>query len=259
MSRLLALLLLLHSSLAMADRLDLFSADFELYRGDTTLGGATVKLEAGEKDNCYVHSYIAKPSWLFRWATGSITERSEFCDIDGHLQPSFFRYHRSGVGADDENFTLSFDAEARIVTDHKGNQREWPDGGVDRLMVQLEALHMVDGMQFPIEEKQLEVTVIDDDRIKTYTLAVMDEEMVTVPAGKFRTIRVERINDPRKTTRFWVAPELNYRLVKVEQQRRDDPVLGFALKSLTQAPKPTPEPTAAPTPAEMPSTEPVLE
>ena len=33
-----------------------------------------------------------------------------------------------------------------------------------------------------------------------------------------------------KTTRFWVAPELDNLLVKVEQQRKDDPVIGLALK-----------------------------
>ncbi len=228
----LGMCLLAGTHTALAGRLDPFTADFHLYRGDSTLGTAQVSLQKLE-DGCYVHSYVAKPSWLFRWATGKISERSEFCQVGEHLQPRSFRYHRSGVGAGDENFSLSFDPDARTVTDHAGTTREWPDGGVDRLMVQLEALRLVDGMRFPVQERLLQVTVIDDDRIKEYTLAVTGEETISVPAGEFRTIRVERINDPKKTTRFWVAPELGYRLVKVEQQRRDDPVLGFALKSLS--------------------------
>ncbi|MGJ8668314.1 MAG: DUF3108 domain-containing protein [Oceanococcus sp.] len=237
------------ASLAPAKQLDLFVADFELYRGDSKLGTASVSLEKGEGD-CYVHSYTAKPSWLFRWATGSITERSEFCQVGTHLEPRFFRYHRSGVGAGDENFSLSFDPEKRLVTDHNGSEREWPEGGVDRFMVQLEALRLVEGMSFPVEERRLVVTVIDDDRIKQYTLAVTGEETITVPAGTFRTIRVERINDPKKTTRFWVAPELGYRLVKVEQQRRDDPVLGISLKALHPQPDASSEPDAETSAAE---------
>ena len=228
------LCLMAFTSVALANRLQPFEADFRLYRGDTTLGTASLSLQQKDKD-CFVHSYTAKPSWLFRWATGSITERSEFCREEDRLLPRFFRYHRSGVGADDENFSLTFDAEKRIVSDHKGVEREWPEGGVDRLMVQLEALRLVEDMQFPVEERRLIVTVVDDDRIKQYTLAVVGEETIQVPAGEFRTIRVERINDPKKTTRFWVAPELGYRLVKVEQQRRDDPVLGFALKQIRSA------------------------
>ena len=231
--------LLLASSFAQADRLDPYSAEFELYRGGTTLGDATLSLEQ-TSEHCFVHSYTAKPSWLFRWATGKVTERSEFCELEsGHLQPKFFRYHRSGIGADDENFSLDFDAEKRLVTDDKGVEREWPEGAVDRLMVQLEALRMVYGMPLPIQERRLNVTVVNDDDIKEYTLAVTGEETIKVPAGEFKTIRVERINDPKKTTRFWVAPELDYRLIKVEQQRKDDPVVGFALKSLPQALEPT--------------------
>lgn len=237
----LVVVLLMSSCAAMAGRLDPFSADFVLYRGDTTLGTATVSLAKGEGD-CYIHSYTAKPSWLFRWATGSITERSEFCAVGERLEPRFFRYHRSGVGAGDENFSLTFDPDTRIVTDHNGVEREWPQDGVDRLMVQLEALRLVEGMRFPVEERRLVVTVVDDDRIKQYTLAVVGEETVEVPAGSFKTIRVERIKDPKKTTRFWVAPDLGYRLVKVEQQRKDDPVLGFELKAISQ-PEITPDQT----------------
>lgn len=235
--RLLPVVLLLFAGAAQADRLEPFSANFRLYRGDTTLGSATLSL-VKDADNCFVHSYTAKPSWLFRWATGSITERSEFCVNDGRITPRFFRYHRSGVGADDENFSLTFDAQQQTITDHNGVERAWEDGAVDRLAVQLEALRLVEGMSFPVEERRLNVTVADDDRTKQYTLAVTGEDTISVPAGTFRTIRVERINDPKKTTRFWVAPELGYRLVQVEQQRKDDPVIGFSLKSLPSTPSP---------------------
>ncbi len=231
------LVVLLLAGPAQADRLAPFSAEFRLYRGDTTLGSATLSL-ARDADDCFVHSYTAKPTWLFRWATGSITESSEFCLRDGRIQPVFFRYHRSGVGADDENFSLRFDPASQQIIDHNGDAREWEDGAVDRLSVQLEALRLVEGMNFPVEERRLNVTVADDDRTKQYTLAVTGEDTISVPAGTFRTIRVERINDPKKTTRFWVAPELGYRLIQVEQQRKDDPVIGFALKSLPSPPAP---------------------
>ena len=225
-----ALLLIAASLPATAGRLDPHTATYELYRGGTTLGEAKVRLRAAETPGCFVYSYTATPSWLFRWATGELTERSEFCTDDGRLIPDFYRYHRDGIGAGDENFKLHFDHEQGIVTDHKGDERELPPGAVDRLLVQLEALRLVEGMGFPVEERVLTVTVVDDDRIKNYTLAVVGEETVTVPAGEFRTIRIERIKDEKKTTRFWVAPELDNLLVKVEQQRKDDPVVGLSLK-----------------------------
>lgn len=221
---------------ALAGRFDLQSAEYTLYRGDTTLGKARVSLEAGEGEDCYIYSYTAKPSWLFRWATGSITERSDFCSENGQLYPRHYRYHRNGIGAEDENFSLSFDREKAEVTDHNGETREWPEGAVDRLLVQLEALRLVEDMAFPAPRRELTVSIVDDDRIKDYTLAIIGEERVRVPAGEFQAIRIERINDERKSTRFWVAPELGNTLVKVEQQRKDDPVIGIALSRMPKRP-----------------------
>ncbi len=246
MPALLTLILLAMASQAQAGRFDPHQAGYTLYRGKSVLGEASVQLEAADSPDCYVYSYTARPSWLFRWATGNITERSEFCVENGRLKPTAYRYHRSGIGADDENFSLSFDAQRQIVTDHTGAEREWPQGAVDRMGVQLEALRLVEGMSIPVEERRLTVTIVDDDRIKDYTLAVVGSETIEVPAGRFETIRIERINDPRKTTRFWVAPALDNLLVKVEQQRKDDPVIGIALKSPPQTPAPEPAPSPTP-------------
>lgn len=240
-----SLLLALLTSNAWAQGLTPYVADYELFRGGTRLGHAQVRLQDGEQPDCFTYSYIARPSWLFRWATGSITESSQFCVQDKRLLPSRYRYHRSGIGADKENFSLDFDAERRLVTDHQGVERDWPPGAVDRLMVQLEALRLVEGMGFPVQERRLNVTIVDDDRIKDYTLAVIKAETIKVPAGEFETIRVERINDPNKTTRFWVAPALNNLIVKVEQQRKNDPAIGIALQSRPDIKAATPEPAAA--------------
>ncbi len=211
------------------------SAEYALYRGGTNLGRAQVSLVPQAADDCFVYSYTARPSWLFRWATGSISERSTFCFVNGRLLPQTYRYHRDGIGAEKENFSLSFDPVARKVTDDKGMVRDWPQGSVDRLLVQLEALRLVDGMGFPVKERRLSVSIVDDDRIKEYTLAVVGSETIQVPAGEFDTIRIERINDPRKQTRFWVAPALDNLIIKVEQQRDDDPVIGIALRQTPSA------------------------
>lgn len=233
------LVALLSASLpATAGRLDPFSAQYRLYRGDTTLGSGVVSLQRTERDNCYVYSYTAKPSWVLRWITGSITESSHFCaDAQGRLEPEQYRYHRSGVGAKDENYELSFDPATRTVTDQKGNEREYPAGAVDRLLVQIEAQRLIEGLQIPAPERRLSVTQVEDDRIKTYPLGITGDATVTTPAGSFATIVVERLNDPNKTTRFWVAPALGGRIVKVEQSKDDDPVIGIELKALPGNPE----------------------
>ncbi len=214
-----------------AQALKPFQAEYRLFRGDMNLGKATVALGPTEQAGCFDYHYVAKPSFLVRMFTGKISERSQFCLRDNQLVPRSYRYHRGGVGSKDENYELRFDPEGGVVTDDRGSQRDLPAGAVDRLLVQIAARRLVDGVTLPLDDRRraIEVTVVEDDRMKTYEIAVMGHETLTVPAGTFETIRVERINDPKKTTRFWVAPALHYQLVRMEQVKADDPVIGFVL------------------------------
>lgn len=234
---LIACLLWLPLGAGMAAQFEAFSAEYRLYRGGSTLGSGVLSLRPTDEPDCYVYSYTATPAWILRWATGELTERSEFCRQDEQLIPLRYTYKRDGFGADDENYSLQFDQEKATVTDHKGNTREWPVGSVDRLLMQLEAQRLVDGLSLPPPERRLSVTMVEDDRIRSYTLGTVGSETIRTPAGEFETIRVERLNDKRKTTRFWVAPALGYQLVKVEQQKRDDPPIGFELKRLPKSQK----------------------
>jgi hypothetical protein len=51
-----------------------------------------------------------------------------------------------------------------------------------------------------------------------------------VPAGSFDTIIVQRVDDPKKTLRFWLAPERDYTPVKVVQDQEGQPELRMVLK-----------------------------
>jgi hypothetical protein len=64
----------------------------------------------------------------------------------------------------------------------------------------------------------VEFAMVDDRRIKEYRFAITGRETVTVPAGRFEeAVLVQRIDDPKKTIKFWLAPARDYMPVKVEQ------------------------------------------
>ena len=58
--------------------------------------------------------------------------------------------------------------------------------------------------------------MVDDDRVKTYRFAVIGRERIETAAGSFETLRVERVDDPRKSYRYWLAPSRDYVPVKIE-------------------------------------------
>ncbi len=49
------------------------------------------------------------------------------------------------------------------------------------------------------------------------------------PAGSFETVRVERVNDRKKSTVFWLAPARGYMAVRVQQTKDGDEQLKMVL------------------------------
>lgn len=54
--------------------------------------------------------------------------------------------------------------------------------------------------------------------IETTAFRRVNNEKITVPAGTYDTVRIDRVhNDKGRSTSFWLAPSLNYLPVKVSQ------------------------------------------
>jgi hypothetical protein len=61
----------------------------------------------------------------------------------------------------------------------------------------------------------LAVRVADGRKVKDYELEFVAEEKLDTPLGPLRTLRFERLHDdPERKSDIWVAPELDYLMVK---------------------------------------------
>jgi len=68
-------------------------------------------------------------------------------------------------------------------------------------------------------ETEFTYPVIRKGDKKDQTYRVTGEELVQTPLGDFKALVVERVRDnPKRQTRLYVAPELDYLLVKIEHQ-----------------------------------------
>ena len=110
-------------------------------------------------------------------------------------------------------------------------ERQIPEDAMDRLAIQLAVRDLLVRHPETLPTEPRNFTMIEDDRIKTYTMQVKGREVVKTPAGELDAIRVERVKDASKTTIFWVAPELGYIPVRVEQRKNDSEVLSIALRN----------------------------
>jgi hypothetical protein len=191
------------------------------------LGEVIVSLKPGEGADCYHYESQSNPVGMVRMFYGKPREVSEFCIRKGRVVPQRFSFVNPADEAD--NFTLNFDLAAGKVMGGVG-ERDIPANAQDRFGLQQAVRLWVIQHAGKNDKETVEFAMVDDDRIKTYRFAITAYEEVEVPAGKFETVLVQRVDDPRKTSKFWLAPSRDYMPVKVEQVKSGDSELRMVLK-----------------------------
>lgn len=202
-------------------------ATYVLSRGMITLGEARFRLEAVNAD-CWRYEYVAKPSGLARLFIGEVTERSDFCMADGKVLSQSFAFTRADKPRDD--FKLSFNWKDAVVRSSAGVMRPLETGMVDRLAMQIAVQNWVIDRGGEPGPEEFTVSKVEDDRVKAYRFRITGKEQVETPAGSFDTVKVERVDDPKKSTISWLAPARGYLAVQVQQTRKGDEQLKMQLK-----------------------------
>ncbi|MCC2655821.1 MAG: hypothetical protein K0Q76_929 [Panacagrimonas sp.] len=200
-----------------------------LTRGMMTLGEARFTLGRQQDPNCWRYEYHAKPSGLARLFIGDVSERSDFCMADGKVLSQSFDFKRADKAKDD--FSLRFDWQDGVVRSSAGEMRPLETGMVDRLAMQIAVQTWVIDRKGQPGPETFSVTKVEDERVKTYTFRITGRESVTTPAGTFDTVRVERVNDKKKSTVFWLAPSRGYAAVRVQQTKDGDEQIKMVLKN----------------------------
>lgn len=231
MRRLIAILLLGFAGLGRAaPGLGPLESRYSVAWGSTALGDAVVTLTPLAEKGCYRYESVTQPIALVRWVYGSPRETSLYCVRDGEVRVSHFEYVNDKRAKD--NFTLDFDWSARKVKMLKRgvvSERELPPLAYDRFAIQRAVRDWVLA-NLDKKPEPREFVMVDDGRIVTYKFAVIGTENVETPTGTFETLRVERIDNPNKTIRSWLAPKLDYEPVKIERIENGEVKMRMLLK-----------------------------
>jgi hypothetical protein len=202
---------------------------YELHMGPLTLGEARFMLVAGDQPNCYRYQYSAMPQGMAKMFVGVIREVTEFCLTEKGVRSEHYEFHRADRA--EKDWALEFDWEKGVMRGGEPLEQPMPPGTVDRLAIQQAVrLWVLDHIKDDKPPPEVEFTMGDRTRVVTYRFALGRKEKVNVPAGKFDTIIVQRVDDPKKTLRFWLAPEREYTPVKVVQDQEGQPELRMLLR-----------------------------
>src|SRR5690554_155590 len=200
--------LLLVTGAAHADTLLPFSAEFRLHvsKIPTTIK-ATLALTASDQPDHY-QLRLENRSFLVK-----NREQSEFSWNDCAPQSQHYEHEFRGFGIRRAH-SMDFDWEKQQVEYSDGKDKghySIEKGVLDELTMLLKAQCL-----FAEGLTEFTLTAAYGDRVRSHTFVVTGEETIDTPAGKIHTLVVEkkRHADSNRRTIFWVAPSLQYMLVK---------------------------------------------
>lgn len=222
--------LLLISGAATADESALpapltpFEAQYRVGNGSINVGTATFSLEQGSSTWRY-QSVLEVDGLFSMFVDGPMRETTWLQLRDDKLRPIAY-HHEKG----DETVRVIFnwsEHRARVVAKDDNRRIELEPDSRDQFSAILAVM-----CALAAGERTLAFPGIDDGgEAEPLRFEVTGEEQVTVPRGRYDTVRVERSHDDDRTTITWLAPELGWVPVQVEQREEGELVGRLTLTS----------------------------
>ena len=211
--------LLLSSTLLLAENSDLndsnalvpFKATYKVFRKGSELGEAYRHLTKNKQT--YTLETDSKISWLF--LSDNRHEVSKFKLEQGKIVPQSYDYKRTGTGRDRVTHTQF--SSPTISTNYKSKdyQLAWQDNVLDPQLYQL-----VMQQQLIAGGKEFDYSLVKRGKLVQYRFKIIGQEQLSLPYGKLDTVKIQRIRESSKrNTLMWVAPSLNYAMVKLTQYK----------------------------------------
>ena len=106
----------------------------------------------------------------------------------------------------------------------------YKEGTLDRMSQQEQVRLFL--LNDPTPREDINITVADGKRVKDYQLRYVGEETIDTPMGSLETLHFERVHDdPDRKSDTWVAPSLDYLMVKTVHVEDGQPVEAIITKA----------------------------
>ncbi|WP_337840546.1 DUF3108 domain-containing protein [Rheinheimera sp.] len=195
---------------APAQSLTLFDAKYDAFRSGKKLGEAKRYLK--QTDSGYELGYSSDVSFLI--FDDKRSETSWFVLQQGRVQPQRYLMQRTGTGKD-RYYELNLDwSQQQLLVGKKRQPKTlpWNAQWLDALGYQTQLV-----LDLKAGKTDFVYQVLNrDGNEREYHYKKAAEELVLLPYGKLKTIRIER-TEKDKQVLAWVAPELDYLLVRLWQ------------------------------------------
>lgn len=174
-----------------------------------SVGDLRVEIEpqAGEP-GCYVGRATTQPNLIAAKVYGAPRQVSVFCVVDGRIRTR--SYHYALPDHPDRDYSLDFDWRNHTVTDNEGRVRHIPDDAVDGFTLQQAVRLWLRAHAGDPDPPDARFTLVDRKNLTHYRLKRAGRQEIDTPAGRFNTWLVERVDNPDKVGKYWIAPAREY-------------------------------------------------
>lgn len=213
-----------------------FEAEYRVGNGMIRVGSSTLRLEPHARG--WRYESVTEAQGVFAlFVDGPAIERTLLERHEDRLRPLQY-HHREPDGDSRVRFDWAA-GEARADTPDGAHTIALEPDTRDQFSAMLAVMQA-------LAEGQTEVRfpgIDDNGEHEPLAFAVEAREAITVPLGRYDTVRVRRIREGKRSTVIWLAPGLDWLPVRIEQHRRRDLVARLELIALNgeeAAPRPSP-------------------
>ena len=196
---------------------------------------AVMDLRPADEPNEYVYKIVTRAvgfASIVRPGTG--IERSRIAVTEAGFSPISYKLD-DGTEKIENDTDIEFNWEAGIAHSvYKGVPKDIDitAGMLDRLTADIAAIHELRNNRKPTSYE-----ITHRNSIRLYEFTQQGEETVSVPAGKFRTVKYLRQRPgSSRATLIWFAPEADYLPVKIVQLKRGKSQIVMVATLLEPAP-----------------------
>lgn len=197
-----------------------FSATYKVLRKGNLLGTSTLTLTRNDNGTWTYRSSLKAEHGLAALLGGAIRESSHFRWHDGRIEALSYDY-KMHLAIKDEQRHVKVDWKADTVSVHTSGDGNFSYKAQPGL-VERHVLVLALGRAVAAGKTQIALPVAVKDRVQMQTFTAHDKSEVTVPAGTFQAVRVDRTHDDKGYSVWYDPARFGSAPVKLVQQAGGD-------------------------------------
>lgn len=203
-----------------------FNARYDAFRSGKKLGSARRYLK--ENATGYELGYSSDVSYLV--FSDKRSETSWFVVQENQILPERYLMQRTGTGKD-RHYEVTLNRETKevfITKQHQLKAIQWNPEWLDALNYQMQLI-----FDLRAGKQEFHYQVLNrDGNERNYHYKVVKKELLLLPYGQLNTLKIVR-EDKEKIVQAWIAPELDYQLVRLWQSEGEVEQFDIQLAELT--------------------------